>query len=696
MNIDALRNKVNSQGYPSPLRMLVVIAVSIFATEFAIMIFFIYFPLDDIKETLIDASTLVTIITPILYYYFYRPFLHYTGDLKSAEDELLQFATAIDQGMEITLLTDNAGKIVYINPAGLAVTRGTWDKTVGRSAEDIMVGRGENDLYAKLASAVATGAGWEGEFGHQNEDGRPFHGYCRISGVKDGTGANRNYLFVGQDITAEKQAMMERDTREAELRDSEKRWRMLVDMAPDPIIVHDGKKIIYANKAVADMMGTKEIADIVGQSLARFVLPVSMQNVEARIKAMLETGQPQPAIEHKVKKINGETIDIDATASPIVYDGKPAFQIFMRDITKRKIEEAELKSALETAEDATKLKDKFVSLVSHDLREPLTAILGFSSLIKTQEGESFSPTTLSYLDNIQYAGKRIGTIAEDLLGTAMIRKGRINPKLQFINAQSVVSDAISTLDFKAKNKGVTLINNVPSHLRLRADKTLLTQVVQNLLGNAVKFSKKGSAITIYSPEARISTLAVADNGVGIPSNIVPGLFKYDVKTTTLDTDGEVGTGLGLPFAYEIMSAHKGDLTVETSENGSTFFATMPDVKPFVLLVEDHQSMTRLVSYFLGTMRVEVRTAPNGAEAMDIIAEKVPDLIITDLNMPVMNGFDLIRKLKGSEATAQVPVLVLTNAGKDEREAVMQMGAYDFISKFSVESDLVLRVRRIIN
>jgi PAS domain S-box-containing protein len=696
VNISTLTNKIN-KGYPSPLKVLVMLATVIFVVELSIMLFFDYWPLGSTQETLIDATALTSIILPILYLFSYRPFLHHVKDLKSAEEELLQFATAIDQGMEIIIIAEPTGKITYINPTGRTVTRLSWDETIGKTVNTLAANCGKNHLYAKFSAAIGSGKEYTGEFTIETDAGKLFYGVARIHPIKSATGDTTNFVCVGRDVTAETLALQESELRERELKESEERWRLLSDMAPDPIIVHDGSKIIYANKAVADMLRSNAPVNLLGAALADLIHPDSIELLSQRVAKMKKEGLPLSEAEYKVIRFDKAVIDISASAAPITYDGKPAFQVIMRDITQRKLAETELRNAKETAEAATKMKDKFVSLVSHDLKEPLTSILGFVQLVKAEEASKISGQSISWLDIIELSGKKISAIIEELLNTTTLRTGKITPVRMFLDAHSMVSDVVAAFDFKANLKGVTVANDVPRKTRVFTDKTLFEQVIQNILSNAIKFSKSGDTVRIYVPEGRPSTIAIADTGQGVKPEFINDLFKYDKRTSSHGTQGETGTGLGLPFVNEIMAVHGGEINLETSlGKGSTFFVSFPNIKPVILLVEDNLSMTKLVQYLLSPASIEFEAAIDGDIALQKITEKKPDLVITDLNMPGINGFELIKRLKSSDTTANIPILVLTSAGKEEREKVLQLGADDFLSKSAVESDLVLRVRKIIN
>ena len=367
-----------------------------------------------------------------------------------------------------------------------------------------------------------------------------------------------------------------------------------------------------------------------------------------------------------------------------------------RDITERKRAEEELRMAKESAEEATRLKDKFVSLVSHDLRGPLATMIGFLKLV-VDDTDVPLPSEASKRINIAIdsAGK-MNDLIEELLSISRLKTGKIQPKLRFLDANYLALKITIAFGPMAEAKGISLENNIPEKHRLFADPTLFYQVLQNLVSNAVKFCRKGDRIRIFIPDEKPFTVGVSDTGVGIDPSRAARLFSYEEKTSTIGTAGESGTGLGLPLSRDIMLAHGGNLQLESvPDKGATFFATLPDVRPTLLLVEDDAFSQKTIINMLAPLNVSVITAANGKEGLDMAHAQQPHVILSDLKMPVMDGYTLIRELKLDEATKDIPVIVLTSAGLEEREKVFMLGADDFVTKPTSEEELLPRVRRFI-
>jgi len=254
-----------------------------------------------------------------------------------------------------------------------------------------------------------------------------------------------------------------------------------------------------------------------------------------------------------------------------------------------------IKESRAMAESATKLKDKFVELVAHDLRSPFASMLGLLKLLVERIPRFEDAENQNILDQIFKSGDRMIATIDDLLKVSRFQTGHIVLHHRFFKGHTAVSGAIGAFSHNTAHKGVEIINEVPPDMRLYADQTLFDEVLLNLLSNAVKFCSRGDTITFFVPPGLKSAIAVRDTGKGISENVIPNIFKHEVTTTTPGTAGELGTGLGLPFSQDIMKAHGGELAVESATGkGSVFTAILPYVKPAALVVDDDSEMRLVV------------------------------------------------------------------------------------------------------
>ena len=357
--------------------------------------------------------------------------------------------------------------------------------------------------------------------------------------------------------------------------------------------------------------------------------------------------------------------------------------------------EQSLKKAKEEAEEATTLKDKFVSLVAHDLRAPITVIRGYLQLLSQ---ESFDPEVIEdiYSETIGSCDDMTQLINEVLSLSKMTSEG-ISPECNFIHASELVEKSIYNYTVLAEKKGIELANELPEDMRIYSDERLMLEAVVNIISNAVKFCHEGDKIRIYKPDGEATTIAVADTGIGIKPDRMDSLFRYETKTSTRGTSGEMGTGFGLPLSRDILKAHGGELTVQSLDGeGSTFFLRLPFVKPQVLIVDDEQIVIDSIKRYLKTIDTDILEALDGESAINALEKGHPHLILLDIYLPGINGLEILERLKGDPKTRNIPIIIITGAPDMKvHEKAFQLGADDLIYKPFKRDDLIPRVKRFV-
>ena len=358
---------------------------------------------------------------------------------------------------------------------------------------------------------------------------------------------------------------------------------------------------------------------------------------------------------------------------------------------------AELVAGKEKAEEANRQKDKFVSLVSHDLRSPIASSIIYLGRIRVDQSGEDGDLQKDLLSRCAGGMKRMLGMIDSLLDINRLQGDDVRLVKSFENAQLVCSMVIETLRPLAEEKEVVIENQIKEGTRIYAASDLFEETLRNLITNAIKFCSKDDQITIYSPEGAKAVIAVHDTGVGVNEDFLENLFKKEVRTSALGTKGESGSGLGLPFCNDIMVAHGGSIKVESKKGrGSTFFIEFPDIKPVVLVVDDQASVRQTFIELLHFLDVEIAEAADGIEALEEIEKQRPHLIIADIFMPRMDGFELLERVKSDENTRDIPTIIATSqAGVEVRDKVFKIGADDYVSKPVMEEDFIPRVRRFI-
>ena len=243
-------------------------------------------------------------------------------------------------------------------------------------------------------------------------------------------------------------------------------------------------------------------------------------------------------------------------------------------MAEREKAQIELKESKERAEKATKLKDEFVSIVSHDLKNPVASISGLLKVLRKEIDVAPESREEKIFKAISESCDNFFDMIDKLLDISRFHTGDISINLVRVDAKRACQIAVGQVSHLAKEKGVEISSDTPDDFWIYADESLVNSVLANLVSNAIKFTNKGDHIVIYSPQNMPDSIAVKDTGVGIDPGIIDDLFKHETKTSRMGTAGEFGTGLGLPFCHDIMVAHGGSLTVESIVGeGSVFIAT---------------------------------------------------------------------------------------------------------------------------
>lgn len=367
------------------------------------------------------------------------------------------------------------------------------------------------------------------------------------------------------------------------------------------------------------------------------------------------------------------------------------------------------------AEQANRAKSEFLANMSHELRTPLTAIIGYSDLLQYQLQDS-SPIRTSDIDNIRQAARHLLALINDILDLSKVEAGKMNLDLDVFRVAPLIDELVATIQPLLEQNSNTLAVRFEEEDpgALYADITKVRQVLLNLLSNANKFTKQGT-ITIKVKRERTADqewicFKVADTGIGMTPKQISNLFQTFVQADASTTRKYGGTGLGLALSRRLCALMGGDISV-TSEPGigSTFTVRLPssistsanDANPafgesdelhraplssdtehwmgsLVLVIDDDPMICKVLTHHLGQEGFMVEAALGGKEGQRLAREIIPDIILLDVLMPDVDGWDVLRVLKADSTLCDIPVIMLTVA--DEKNRAIQLGAADYLVK----------------
>ena len=506
-----------------------------------------------------------------------------------------------------------------------------------------------------------------------------------------------------RDITANREA-------EEELRAGESRYRMLFEQASEGIILADDQgAILEANPLVLELLGLDR-GEILGRRVYEFLHPGDME--ETATGSWMQCGATVRT-ECRLRARDGSWVPVAASGKAM---GGNLVQIMFHDLTESKRLEQEKDKARRMADEANAAKDEFLAGVSHEIRTPISGILGMTEMLLAG---GLTREQRHYLEMLKDSAKSLMALVNDILDYSKIEARKLELRIESFNLWDMVSAAVRPFAFQAEAKGVNLdlVIAPDTPRRVRQDPLRLGQVLRNLLGNAVKFTAKGEVQVMVEPAPLESggpglLFSVRDTGIGIAEDKRHKLFQ-----SFSQADGDIarkygGTGLGLAISKRLVEMMGGTIWYESRlGQGSTFQFTMgfehaglgeegggPEKsvardadgaavgrRPLtVLLAEDNQVNRTFLSHVLSQAGHNVLTASNGREALDVLARHRVDVALMDVQMPVMDGVEATRRIRGGEVEngdPRIPVIALTAyVMAEDRDRFLAAGMDDYLAK----------------
>ncbi len=492
--------------------------------------------------------------------------------------------------------------------------------------------------------------------------------------------------------------------------------RTLIDSLPDEIYAKDSdSRYIIANSHVLRLFDLPDIDDIIGKTDFE-ILPrkEAMKYYRTEHAVLLAKGQTIN-YEESFPDPDGNLRWYSITKVPL-RDNKGNITGLVginRDITYTKEYEKALKAAKEAAESANLAKSTFLSSMSHEIRTPLNAILGFSELM--QADENLSKKHIEWLGTINRSGEHLLDLINDILEVSRIEAGRISLTQSTFNIHSMLSDIEEMFRVKTDKKNLSLILEYSDELPryIVTDKAKLKQIIINLIGNAVKFTKKGGiAVRAHVKHENDKTRFVAeieDTGPGIAEKDIDKLFRKFGQTEAGIREG--GTGLGLAISRQYAKLMNGDIIVKSEvEKGACFTLTIdiesgkksvkeenqkrrviglkPGQKRYrVLIADDREDNRELLKIMLTSVGFEVEEVRNGKEVIEKFKAQPPDLILLDIRMPVMDGYETVHRIKNMR-NGKIPIIAVTaSAFQEDRGKALEAGVDAYLRKPFKESEL---------
>ncbi|NET52002.1 MAG: response regulator, partial [Merismopedia sp. SIO2A8] len=521
---------------------------------------------------------------------------------------------------------------------------------------------------------------------------------------------------------------------EQSLRESQQFIQTVIDTVPLPVAWKNRDSVFLGcNHQLANLLQLNSVIDIIGKTDFDF----SMTEAEAIAyragdQEVIASGQPKLNIQETLTLATGEQRWLETHKAPLKnWAGEViGVVLLMQDITERKRAREQLQRTNAELARATRLKDEFLANMSHELRTPLNAILGMTEGLQEQVFGPITPKQLQALQLIDRSGNHLLDLINDILDIAKIESGHIELDIRSTSLAALCKSCLSFVKQQALKKSIQLDIKAPLTLpELPIDERRIRQVLINLLNNAVKFTADGGSITLEvnypvcplharphqiasHPVTTYVRIAVTDTGIGLTPDHISKLFQPFIQIDSALNRQYNGTGLGLALVKRITELHQGYVDV-TSEFGvgSCFMVFLPyedaiagiatpsvhqpvsvdtltspspsaetDIPPLILLAEDNEANISTMSSYLKAKGYRIIVAKNGQEAIDLTESKTPDLILMDVQMPLMDGLEATRHIR-EVLCSNVPIIALTAlAMESDRDRCLATGADEYLSK----------------
>ena len=485
---------------------------------------------------------------------------------------------------------------------------------------------------------------------------------------------------------------------------SENRFRVLYQESPIGLMLSDQDGIILdTNKAFRKILDCDSI-DIFNTSFHKLIPPEFSAIIESAVNQLKRTGAAGP-IEIRLISLKGSEIPVLMSLMLVrELDQKPRVWAIIEDISQRKKFESDLIKARDEATRANRSKSEFLANMSHEIRTPLNAIMGFSELLSEQLENSKHQ---EFVDIIGKSGQNLLLIINDILDLSRIEAGRLKIDPEPVKPSQILFELerIFTHSAKEKNLKFSVVkdSNLPETLIM--DETRIRQVLVNLIGNAIKFTHHGEIIlsvkVLDFSDDNLSCnilFEVKDTGIGIPPDQQDLIFQAFMQQEGQSTRKFGGTGLGLTITKRMLEMMNGDITVTSSPgNGSTFHVTLKAVAiaktytpisvssdlvlaksyifhdQLILNVEDISLNRAVIKEMLKGKNLRLIEAVDGKEGLEKAIKFKPDLILMDMQMPVMDGYTATRLIKNDSEISHIPIVALTaSAMKEEAELIKKL------------------------
>ncbi len=616
--------------------------------------------------------------------------------LERARERVARLSAIVESSDDAILSKDLDGTILTWNGGAERLYGWSAEEIVGRSVRTLVPPGQEEEITGYL-EAIRRGESVDHrETVRVRKDGSPIDVSVTISPLYDAKGEIVGASAIARDIRE-----LKRSQRETEAR--EERIHLLLSSTAEAILGLDPDgRCTFANPACARMLGLADEAAIIGRNVHRLVhhsrpdgTPYPEESCP--IYSVLRTGRGQHGDDEHFLRADGSAFPVEYWSYPMRAAGEAdggrvmgAVLTFL-DVTERKRADDEVRTA-------ARRREQFLAMLSHELRNPLAAVMNAASILKQAPGAAVGE---QLRDVIERQAGHMTRLLDDLLDVSRITRGGIALRRGVVDLRDAIGMAVEAAGVALLGRKDDLTVELPSKpLRVHGDATRLQQVVGNLLSNALRYSKPGTAIAVRGAiDGERVELRVADRGAGIPPELLDQVFDLFVQTAQGLDRSQGGLGVGLTLVRMIVELHGGTVEARSEGlgHGSEFVVRLPRLmhrgpgrredpeSPAgarrLVVVEDHEDARRMMQILLEARGHTVVTAADGEDALEAIERERPDVALVDIGLPRVSGYEVARRVRARPELDTVVLVALTGYGREEDvKAARDAGFDDHLTK----------------
>jgi PAS domain S-box-containing protein len=587
-------------------------------------------------------------------------------------------------------MLDPEGNITSWNAGAERIKGYTAEEIIGKHfscfypPKAIQTGWPERELKKAAEQGQFEDEGWR-----LRKDGSKFWANVIITSLRDEHGDLKGFSKITRDLT-------ERKEKESQLLESEVRFRRLFESARDGILILDGStgQITDVNLFMTELLGYST-DEFIGKQLWEIGLLKDLEDSHAAFRQLQEQGYIRYDLPLQNK--NGERVEVEVISNVYNVNHERVIQCNIRDITERRQKER-AEAEAEALAALHRRKDEFLATLSHEIRNPLAAITNAIDILEGQKYED--PTQIKATGIVRRQVNNLVVLVDDLLEVSRLLSNRIQLNLVHVDIRDVVQKAVETARPVINQPTHALTVSLPSEaIWVNADAIRLEEVVVNLLNNAAKYTPKDGHIWLsVQKEGDEMVLSVRDSGIGIAPDFLPQIFDLFAQAQRSLDRSESGLGVGLTLVRKLVQMHGGNIRARSSGlgHGSEFIVRLPLLpspvqsqipeaeksktsgRPRrVLVVDDNLDTADSLGMLLERSGHEVTVVYSADKALDVAAEFQPEVVLLDIGLPEMDGYEVARRLRLDSGLKGVKLIALTGYGQNSDLQRAKEAGFDY-------------------